>query len=91
METTSYISCEEQIPVWKETDVLVVGGGPAGIASAVCAARHGAQVVLCDQNGYLGGLSTAGLIGPFMTCYDPAMKKQVIRGFFEEFVQRLIR
>ena len=91
METTSYISCEEQVPVWKETDVLVIGGGPAGIASAVCAARHGAQVVLCDQNGYLGGLSTAGLIGPFMTCYDPAMKKQVIRGFFEEFVQCLIR
>jgi len=79
------------VPVREDTDVLVVGGGPAGIAAAICAARRGARVVLCEQNGYLGGLPTAGLIGPFMTCYDPPMKKQVIRGFFEEFVQRLVR
>ena len=85
------VPCRGEVPVWQETDVLVTGGGPAGIASAVCAARHGARVVLCDQNGYLGGLSTAGLVGPFMTCYDPPMKNQVIRGFFEEFVQRMIR
>ena len=91
MHSAETIPLGREIPVWKTTDVLVVGGGPAGIAAAVCAARHGAGVVLCDQNGYLGGLSTAGLIGPFMTCYDPPMKNQVIRGFFEEFVQRLVR
>ncbi len=91
MRSMDSVSCRSFVPVWKETDVLVVGGGPAGIASAVCAARHGARVVLCDQNGYLGGLSTAGLIGPFMTCYDPLMQRQVIRGFFEEFVQRMVR
>lgn len=83
------IPVEREVPVWKSADVLVVGGGPAGIAAAVCAARHGAQVILCEQNGYLGGLPTAGLVGPFMTCYDPPMKRQVIQGFFEEFVQRM--
>ncbi len=91
MNNTDVFIWQDTVKVWKTADVLVVGGGPSGIAAAVCAARHGAKVVLCDQNGYLGGLSTAGLIGPFMTCYDPPMKKQVIRGFFEEFVQRLIR
>ena len=91
MSVPETVSIRRAVPVRETADVLVVGGGPAGIAAAICAARHGARVVLCDQNGYLGGLSTAGLIGPFMTCYDPPMKKQVIRGFFEEFVQRLVK
>lgn len=75
--------------IWKETDVLVIGGGPAGIASAVNAARHGARTILCDSNGYLGGMATAGQVGPFMTCYDPGMRYQVIKGFFDEFVRRM--
>lgn len=79
----------EKIPVIKKTDVLVIGGGPAGIAAAVCAARRGVKVMLCEANGYLGGMATAGQVGPFMTCYDPAMKNQVIKGFFDEFVRRM--
>lgn len=82
---------EITLPIVKEytTDVLVIGGGPAGLAAAVCAARQGAQVLLCEKEGCLGGMATSGLVGPFMHCYDPSMQKQVIRGFFEEFVQRL--
>ena len=77
------------VPVLMETDVAVVGGGPAGIASAICAARHGVKTILCEENGYLGGMATAGLVGPFMTCYDPMMKEQVIKGFYDEFVRRM--
>ena len=90
MAVQDSVHIEYDLPIWKEADVLVIGGGPAGIAAAVCAARHGAHVILCEQNGYLGGLPTGGLVGPFMTCYDPPMKRQVIQGFFEEFVQRMI-
>lgn len=80
-----------EIPTLLETEVLVVGGGPAGLAAALCAAGCGAKVLLADRNGYLGGTATAGLVGPFMTCYDPEGQRQVIGGIYEEVLQRMIR
>ncbi len=73
----------------KKVDVLVVGGGVSGLAAAICAARGGVKVMLMDSNGYLGGMATAGLVGPFMTSYDPNGEKQIIKGFYEEFVRRM--
>ena len=78
-----------EIPVVRQKDVVVVGGGCAGIAAAICAARHGARTLLVESNGVLGGMATAGLVGPFMTCYDPDGQKQVIKGFFDEFVREM--
>jgi hypothetical protein len=49
-------------PVYGTCDVLVVGAGPAGTAAAVAAAREGAEVVLIERYGHLGGLSTGGLV-----------------------------
>jgi hypothetical protein len=48
-------------------DVLVVGGGPAGIGAALGAARAGAEVVLAEQYGFLGGMATAALVMPWMS------------------------
>jgi len=45
-------------PVKAETEVLVVGGGSAGVSAAVAAARNGAEVILVERLGYLGGLAT---------------------------------
>ena len=55
---------EEQrtIPVYDEVDIVVCGGGVAGVAAATCAARHGARVILLERYGYLGGLATGGLV-----------------------------
>lgn len=78
-----------EIPVVRQKDVVVIGGGCAGIAAAICAARHGAQTLLVESNGVLGGMATAGLVGPFMTCYDPDGQNQVIKGFFDEFVREM--
>lgn len=78
------------VPVVRDKDVLVIGGGCAGLAAAVSAARHGSSVLLVERAGYLGGMATAGLVGPFMTCYDPAGERQVIKGIFEEIVQRMM-
>lgn len=80
-----------QLQIVKELscDVLVVGGGCAGVAAAVCAARNGASTLLAEQNGYLGGTATSGMVGPFMTSYDVEGKTQLIRGFFDEFVRHM--
>jgi flavin-dependent dehydrogenase len=51
-----------QVPVFAETDVLVVGGGPAGTAAAIAAARLGADVLLVERYNHLGGLATGGLV-----------------------------
>lgn len=72
------------------TDVLVVGGGPAGVCAAVAAARVGASVTLLEQYGFAGGMATAGLVGPFMTCYDKTGETMIIRGLFSEIVDRLV-
>jgi glycine/D-amino acid oxidase-like deaminating enzyme len=53
---------QRSVPVYGESQVLVVGGGPAGFAAAVAAAREGADVVLVERYGCLGGLSTGGLV-----------------------------
>lgn len=80
---------EFEVTVARKTDVLVVGGGCAGLAAAICAARHGAKVLLAEAGSCLGGMGTAGLVGPFMTCYDPAGERQVIKGIYDEFVRRM--
>lgn len=67
--------------------VLVCGGGPAGIAAAVAAARNGADTLLVERYGFLGGMATAGLVNPFMTWF--AGKEQIIEGIFQEIIDRL--
>jgi ribulose 1,5-bisphosphate synthetase/thiazole synthase len=51
-----------EIEVCREADVVVVGGGPDGIASALAAARAGASTVLVERYGHLGGMSTGGMV-----------------------------
>ncbi|MGQ0511254.1 MAG: FAD-dependent oxidoreductase [Betaproteobacteria bacterium] len=76
------------IPVYRECDVLVVGGGPSGTAAAVAAARLGAEVILLERHNHLGGLSTGGLVIWIdrMTDWEG---RPVIRGFAEELLGRL--
>ena len=50
-------------------DVLVVGGGAAGVAAAVAAGRAGAKVVLLERYGFLGGLATAAQVGTICGLY----------------------
>lgn len=68
-------------------DVLVCGGGPGGICAAVSAARNGADTLLVERYGFLGGMATAGLVFPFMTRF--AGKEQIIDGVFQEIIERL--
>ena len=89
MKTIHY-SFDREIPVVAEPEILVAGGGPAGIAAAYCAARRGKKVLLAEREYCLGGTGTSGLVGPFMTSSDPEGKTQIIRGFFRELIDRMI-
>ncbi|MBR5042377.1 MAG: FAD-dependent oxidoreductase, partial [Bacteroidales bacterium] len=70
--------------------VLIVGGGPAGVCAAIAAARCGAETLIVEQGNCLGGMATRGLVAPFMTCYDTTGEIMVIRGIFEEIVDRMV-
>jgi hypothetical protein len=77
-----------ETPVHEETDVLVVGGGPAGCAAAVAAARLGVRVTLVERYNHLGGLSTGGLV-IWIDRMSDWEGKQIITGFASEILDRL--
>lgn len=72
-----------------EADVIVVGGGPAGIVAAIAAGRQGVKTVLVERYGFVGGMSTAAMVYPWMTFHADS-GEQVIRGIAQEIVDRLI-
>jgi len=81
---------ERQIPVTQSCDVLVAGGGVAGISAALAAARQGVKVILSEQEWMLGGLATAGLVTVFLPLCD-GMGTQHIFGIGEELLRLSIK
>lgn len=81
-----------QIPVIASADVVVVGGGPAGVAAALSAAREGCSVYLVERTGFLGGLWTGGFV-LIVWCIFGANKQgkqtQVIHGVTSEILDNL--
>lgn len=69
-------------------DVIVVGGGPAGIMAAMASGKLGAETLLIEKNGFLGGAATASVLGPISPFhyYD----EQVINGIPQDFMDRLV-
>ena len=66
MQTFRY---EKDIPITKHYDVVICGGGPAGIGAAVAAAERGAKTLLVERFGFLGGMATAGYVAPMSEFY----------------------
>ena len=77
-----------EVLVRKEADVVVVGGGPAGVAAAVAAARNGVETILVERYGHLGGMATGGLVTLIMPMSDGTNDQQ-IAGICQEIVDRL--
>jgi hypothetical protein len=78
----------KEIEVFKEAQVVVVGGGPAGVSAAVAAARNGAETVLIERYGHLGGMATGGLVILIPHLSDGS-DKLVIAGQQKEWLDRL--
>ncbi|SFC32641.1 FAD dependent oxidoreductase [Polaromonas sp. OV174] len=79
------------LPIYGEFDVVVIGGGPAGLAASVSAARHGARTLLVERYGFLGGMGTAGGVTNFAGLYgrhDGEMR-QVVHGVVDELLERI--
>lgn len=72
----------------KHYDIVVVGGGPAGMNAAIAAGRKNKKTLLIERHGFLGGMSTIASVYPWMT-YHTEDGTQVIKGIAEEIVQRL--
>ncbi len=77
-----------------DVDVAVIGGGAAGVATAVTAARQGLKVMLVERYGFCGGGAVAGLSGTVCGLYEAtddraAPPRQVVFGFADEFCRRL--
>lgn len=82
----------QDIPIIAETDVLVIGGGPAGIAAAVSASRAGAGTILVERYNHLGGLWTGGLVLPLLSTHAldrNQQRRKVIFGIGEEISKNL--
>ena len=88
MENRTYKEPENNLPIYDECDILVVGGGSAGHSAAIAAARAGANnIILMERYGYMGGDVTGGyvIMVPKLSWYE----KMFVRGLQEEWFTRL--
>jgi hypothetical protein len=80
-------------PIVARYDVVVAGGGPSGVIAALAAARTGANTLLIERYGFLGGNGTAGL----MTCYNgfrnqrPPEALQAVKGIPAQYIAEIVR
>lgn len=78
----------------EHTDIVILGGGSAGIAAAVAASRQGSKVVLIERNSFLGGKATAAEVGTVCGLYHYSKNensKYLVNGFAREFAETLLK
>ncbi len=80
---------EHDLPLLAQSDIVIAGGGPAGFAAALAAARQGYKTLLLEQNGMLGGLATAGVVPMFAPSTDG--ERMIYGGIFAEVNQEMCR
>ncbi len=84
------LSKSERIPVVANSDVIVVGAGPAGLSAAISAARNGCKVTLLERYHHMGGMASGGMVLVLDDMVNDG-NEIVTRGIVSEFVARLSR
>ncbi|MHB1317364.1 MAG: FAD-dependent oxidoreductase [Anaerolineae bacterium] len=85
-EMSCILEPARDLPVWGSYDVVIAGGGIAGVAAAVAAARNGASVCLLEKESALGGLATMGIVTVWLPLCD-GRGRQVVGGLGEELLR----
>ena len=75
------------VDIESKYDVAVIGGGPAGVCAAIASARGGADTLLIEQHGFLGGMATLAMFQPWRGFHS--LGKQIVEGIGNEIVQQL--
>lgn len=86
---TKKILFQTELSSYGHYDVVVLGGGLAGVCAAVETARNGASVMLVEGTGMLGGMATTAMVGPLMTIYDRDGNRPIVGGLCREIIERL--
>jgi hypothetical protein len=87
MKANSVITFSAEIPLDDSYDVVIAGGGPAGCAAALAAARHGARTLLLESSSALGGMGTSGLVPAWCPFSDK--EKIIYRGIGQEIFEKI--
>lgn len=87
------IESSRRVPIYAEKEVVVLGGGPAGIAAAAAAARMGCSTILVERYGFLGGMGTAAGVTNFCGFYANVYgeHRQVVFGLGQGLMERMAR
>lgn len=75
----TYLQPEKKLPVVNEVEVLVVGGGPAGVGAAIAAARNGANTLLIEHFNCLGGIATSGLMSHWTGSSEGPIYEEILK------------
>ena len=84
-ESNASLAYTSKIPIKKQYDIVVCGGGPAGFAAALAARRNGLSVLLVDNQGQLGGMGTSGLVSHWLGGRMNDCKTWAAGGIFKAF------
>ncbi|MBQ7412598.1 MAG: FAD-dependent oxidoreductase, partial [Clostridia bacterium] len=79
-----YINETNQVPLIADVDVLVCGGGPAGLGASICAARQGVSVMVVEAQGCLGGIATSGMMSHWGGRSSSKILKEICESTYEK-------
>jgi hypothetical protein len=86
-----FFESPRKIPIISQVDVLIIGGGPSGLAAAVSARKMGINVMVVERYGFLGGAATAGYVGTICGLYvmQNGRPFQLVHGFADQFLEQM--